>query len=307
VPLASALCGVLGLALSASVAGSSTPPAATAAQVSKLVVAAAKITTLSAAVSAELPHSSTDFSWSDYPQITPEVASDCLTVTACVYGDTSSSKVIVLYGDSHALMWLPAIAPVASADKFKLVLLWVGLCPAATLSVYFPTFDYPSACNTDRSQFISDIKGLDPVAVVIGERTTQINRTATAFVTSAQWKAGLETTIDHIKSRTTKVIVLEDTPFFDAGGPVCLSEHPSRVRSCAIPFPNPEAPGLQSAEQAAARATSSLYVKTQGWFCTKTCSAVIGNFIPFIDTQHISFAYAQYLDGVMGNALKPDL
>jgi hypothetical protein len=34
---------------------------------------------------------------------------------------------------------------------------------------------------------------------------------------------------------------------------------------------------------------------------------VIGSFIVFIDTGHLSFSYAQYLSDVMGTALKRDL
>jgi hypothetical protein len=113
----------------------------------------------------------------------------------------------------------------------------------------------------------------------------------------------LITTINDVKGPHTKVVVLEDTTTFDESVPQCFAKYPTKVRSCSVPFPNPAHRGLQNAEQSAASATDALYVKTQGWFCTTRCSAVIGTYIPYIDANHVSFAYAQYLQVVMADAL----
>jgi hypothetical protein len=298
---------ILVVMVPATASGSSSPSPATNAQVTKLVAESVKVTRVSATIARDLPTATEDFSWSNYPTLDPDGDSKCVTVTACVYGDTSSSKVVVLYGDSHALMWLPAIAPVASAKKLKLVVLWQGVCPAADLSVYIPTFGYPSLCNASRQQFITEINGLRPMTIIIAERTSSIPSSAKTDFTSAQWKAGLEKTIGLLKPSGAKVALIEDTPVFNSYVPVCLSQHSTAVKSCSVAYPNPKHPGLQSAEQAAATATHSLYVATKSWFCTTRCPAVIGTYIPFIDDNHVSFAYAQYLQGVMGTALRSDL
>jgi hypothetical protein len=303
----SALCATLAIAVPATSAESTAAKPATAAQVTKLVAAAANIKQLSTKVAEELSGATNDFSWTNYPNLESSGASDCVNATDCVYGDTTSKEVVVLYGDSHAVMWLPALVPVAVADKFKLILIWQGACSVADLNIYAPVFGYPAICNADRVDYVKDIQVLDPNVVIVAERTADVASSATKLFTAAQWKAGLETTINQIKSTKTKVIVLEDTPLFNASVPTCLARYSSKIRQCAVAYPNPRAPGLESAEQAAAKATHSLYVKTQGWFCTKTCSAVIGSYIPFIDDNHVSFAYASYLSGVMGVAIKTDL
>ena len=48
----------------------------------------------------------------------------------CTYGDRSSSKTIVLYGDSHAAQWFPALEKIANENGFKLVSLTKSACPA---------------------------------------------------------------------------------------------------------------------------------------------------------------------------------
>ena len=48
----------------------------------------------------------------------------------CTYGNKSSNKTIVLYGDSHAAQWFPALEKLATARGFKLVSLTKSACPA---------------------------------------------------------------------------------------------------------------------------------------------------------------------------------
>jgi hypothetical protein len=276
----------------------------TATQVARLVSASAKIKTVSAAIASQLPDAAADFSWSDYPALTPDAGASCNTLTACVYGDTTSHKVMVLFGDSHALMWLPAIDPVATAKGYKLIVLWQGVCPVSDVSIWAPQFNDPAACNTWRAQMVSLINGLHPAVVVLAERTTDLFAARERYFTSAQWKAGLLTTLKQLKSSRTKVALIEDTPYFDSQVPACLAQNPSKVALCDVAYPNPQWPGFQAAEQAAAKSTGVLFVKAIPWVCTKTCSAIIGNYVPYIDSNHISFAYAQYLSGVMGDTIK---
>jgi hypothetical protein len=299
------LVGVLSMTFSVVTAGSSSPKPATLVQVEALVKDSANINTLTSTVERKVVAAPNDFSWSNYPEITNTLSS-CATLTACVYGDASSSKTIVLFGDSHALMWLPAIAPVAVAKNYKVIVIWVGNCPPADLSVYFPQYGFPLGCNEWRAKMIGLIQSIHPQLVILGEHTTDLPSSATTDFTNAQLKSGLIKTINQLKSSKTKVAVLEDTVQFDVAVPKCLSRFATSVKSCGVAFPNPKFPGLQTGEEEAAAATKSLLVKTQDWLCTKTCSAVIGNYIPYIDLGHVSFSYAAYLSGVMGQALKPD-
>ena len=105
------------------------------------------------------------------------------------------------------------------------------------------------------------------------------------------------------KSATTKVVVLEDTASFPQNVPVCLSKHMTAVQKCSVQWSMTK-PGLQASQQAAANATGSLFVQTDKWFCTKTCSPVIGNFLVYPDGNHISASYSAYLSGVLATALQ---
>lgn len=295
---------VLSVLIPATWSGATATPA-TATQVQRDVAASTKVTRLTPLLRADVLSAAGDFSWSNYPTLSSVSGSACDAVTACVYGDTSSKRSIVLFGDSHALMWLPAIVPFAETNKLRVVVLWQGACPPGTVSVYAPAYAYPDLCNIWRSQMITAIKTLDPVAVLLAARTTAIESAPGVYFTNAQWEAGLVTTIDELASPTTKVAVIEDTVAFNESVPACLSLHPTTVQRCAVHYPNVRHPGLQAGEAAAAAKTKALFIATRSWFCTTVCPAVIEDYIPFVDTNHVSFRYARFLSGVMGDQLKP--
>src|ERR1019366_9929193 len=60
----------------------------------------------------------------------------CLTMTSCVYGSTTAKRMIVLFGDSHAWMWVSAVNPIAVKDQYKLVLLYQNDCSAANVTFW---------------------------------------------------------------------------------------------------------------------------------------------------------------------------
>jgi len=276
-------------------------------QVVSLVAGSASITTVSRAVLSALPSASADFSGRKYPAKLPaEALTACLTATACVYGKTTSKRVVVLYGDSHALMWLPALVPLASTLGVKLVLLWEGMCPPGRLSVYGPSFGLPASCDTNRPKMISVIVGLHPALVILSESTQTNQAPSNTPFTVEQWRRGLVTSIQQIRSTGTKVAILEDIPAFNQAVPRCLAANLTSVERCRITYPNLQRPGLVAAEIAAASDTKSTFVPTHQFFCASAkCFPIIGSMITYVDDNHVSFTYAKYLSAVMLEELSP--
>src|SRR3954452_23671293 len=54
----------------------------------------------------------------------------------CVYGDPRSSTTVVLFGDSHALHFFPALRRVAERRDWRFVSLTKSGCPPAEVDVY---------------------------------------------------------------------------------------------------------------------------------------------------------------------------
>lgn len=229
----------------------------------------------------------------------------CPLLSSCVFAAKASATTIVLYGDSHAMMWLPALVPVAQRAHDRLVLVWRPGCPDATVSTWNPnTHSVDAACAKFRSGVIAAIKKFAPRFVLLADRTSDIPGPNNKPTTNAAWQAGLTQTIAALKSTKTKVAVIGDVTAFTVPLPDCLAASPTKVQACSAPNPNPKTYQHFAAEQAAATAQGVTYVNPQPWLCTSTCSPVIGHQLAYFDNLHVSATYAEFLSTVFGAALK---
>lgn len=281
-------------------ASSATKPG-TPAQVAHLVAVSHSITKVSQVVAAQL----TD------PKLRPEnlypvVAHGCDTTGQCVFGKRTSKHVVVLFGDSHALMWLPALDWAMRQDRERLVLLWAPACPAADLTgfVYRGEIIPPnSKCTAWRARAVRAIVKLRPKAVLIGERTAGVAHSDGSSFTTAQWSTALQVTIHRLQSKATKMAVLEDIVFMDSLVPQCLAAYPTAVQTCSSPNPNLPRDGQEVAERAAAKATGATFIATRHWLCTTRCSPIVGDMVTYYNWSHVSAPYSAFLAEVMRTAV----
>ena len=278
------------------------PAPGSAAQVAKLVAAATKIEVLPNNLVPNLIQAGNDDANAYYPVTEP----GCSSMTQCVFGDPHSTHTVVLFGDSHALMWLTSFVPIASKDRFRLVLLWRASCPAAAVSVWDPAAQAISGgCNHYRAAEEALIRKVDPSLVLLASRTTGITGAGNRPISAPAWRAGLESTIASVKSKSTRVAVIGDIAAFNAVLPDCLAANPMHVQLCSVTDPNPKITGHFADEQAAAQAAHVPYVNPQPWLCTTVCSPVIGNMVSYYNNEHVSATYAAFLSGVWAMALRP--
>jgi hypothetical protein len=281
--------------------GNAAPAPGTATQVTSLVSASVKILKLSNTTVPSLSGAPTNTFGNTYPYTDPS----CSTMTRCDFGDLTSKKIVVLFGDSHARMWATSVIPELKVMKYKLVILWRGLCAAASLDMWNPiTNSIDPQCKAWRTQMINLIQGTHPSLVLVSNATSR-TATATTSISSADWTTGLVKTINALKSAATKVAVIGDPVSFTYDVPSCLATYPSKVQFCSVKSPNPSKPAHRSAEIAAAKDTSVPYIDTLSWLCRSSCSPVIGNMIVYSDSNHLTYTYAKYLSKVMGLKLKP--
>jgi SGNH domain (fused to AT3 domains) len=275
------------------------------AQVAALVAQSGRIAKLPPAAVPQLTAGGTDTAFRLYP-----TARGCSgSLVGCEFGDLSSSKIVVLFGDSHILMWLPAIVPAAIKAHIKIDLMYADDCPVALIgnfTIVPGSYGTLVGCEQWRNAATKVIHDLNPSAVIIGERTTLVfSEPQDIPYTPSQWQLALETTIVRLRTPTMKIAVMQDTNWFDVNPMQCLAANPNHVQACDEPFPNIKNPNHDHAEWHAAIATGTAYVFTRRWLCTAMCSPVIGSYITNYDNGHLSATYAAYLSIVVGKALAP--
>ena len=281
------------------------PTPGTATQISSHIASSAKITSIPKDLSPPLDEMSYDIMANTKYHASGQ---GCPTVSpSCTYGNKTSKHLVVLFGDSHAWMWLAAVNPAVRRNNFRLQLLWRAGCPVATLP------QFPNAiCNQWRSSTVALIRSEKPTLVLLSERTSHIHTAPSIFMTGAEWTAGLETTIAALKTATTNVAVIGDIPVYvDTLNPVkCLGLFPTAVKKCSTSRLNslPDWADASAAEKAAAVHEGAGFIDPKPWLCGEsTCYEIVGKTSVYYDWSHIAATYSGYLAGVMGSKLHPFL
>jgi peptidoglycan/LPS O-acetylase OafA/YrhL len=233
-------------------------------------------------------------------------------VLPCTFGDTSAHRTVVLFGDSHATMWFPALDAIANSRHWRLVVWTKATCPPVEVSLFSPDLgrEY-SECDYWRSEAMARIAALRPMAVVLGIAP---NYDAPYGVPEdgPAWLAGLSRAVRAIEATGAKAVLVGPVPSPGSVVPDCLSAHLYDVPVCDVtPRDTHEGPGLvgydKRGDAAAARAVERAggsFVDVEPWFCTSaTCPVIVGNLLVFRDNSHLTVPYATYLAPVLSDEL----
>jgi peptidoglycan/LPS O-acetylase OafA/YrhL len=209
------------------------------------------------------------------------------TSAICRMGERSSRKLIVLMGDSHAMMWLPAILEMARHDHWAVVpLLRLGCTPGNWSSIYGR-----EACQDWYRWAIREIGRLRPrvtlIAGSIDDRQTPATRAAIEGVVAAA---------QALEARGS-VAVIGDPEGLDRDPVDCVLSRHASMATCTTTWP---LRSLAAYDEVARRVTDlgAGFLRTRGFVCfERRCPAVIGNTIAWVDTNHVSAAYSAQIAG----------
>jgi hypothetical protein len=289
-------------------AGSSTTVVpGTHAQVLALVAAASRITTLPTDLTPTLENVSSDFASPLLYDAGCEPSLAQSTVPACVFGDTSGSRTMVLYGDSHSEMWFDAFENIASSIGWRLVVLTKPYCPPESVSFASPIENgLYTQCTAWHHFAEARIRSLDPSLVVV---TGELSAPApgTPSFTPQTWQAGETKTLKLVGGAGTQEVVLGNIANINVDGPTCLARYESDVQKCSLPAAKLGNLPYYQAERAAAVAVGGRYINVLPWLCSSVCSAVIGNYNVYFNQYHLTATYVTYLTQVLHDALAPSI
>ena len=215
-----------------------------------------------------------------------EAGPDADRVDPCVFGDRASALDVVLWGDSHAGMWVPALAEIALRRHWRLQFFGKPRCPAVDLRS-------PDVCERFRAYVIGRIRAVRPELVVI----TNASQGA-----AGPWEAGWYRTLTTVRPAAGRLVVLGDTPVLDTG-PECLADHARDVAACFTPRRAATVHVWNRAEENAARHAGAHYISVLPWLCSAVCTPVIKDVVVYRNRFQLTATYARRLSGVLDEAL----
>ncbi|MFB9361038.1 acyltransferase family protein [Actinoplanes nipponensis] len=228
--------------------------------------------------------------------------------TPCAYGDLTSPTTVVLFGDSHAGHWFPALEKIALDRRWKLVVVTKSACSAADVVIYEDALKRRfTECVQWRRSAWRYIRSLRPAKVVMASTMPNSPLLDVTGSLDDAWTAAWRRSIDAVRGPGTEVYYVNDTPWQARNVPDCLSAHlddPSacaRSRADAVQFRSRRALITR-----AARAEGATVIDPLPWLCTATaCPVIVGNLLVYKDQHHITTAYSRLLAPLLAEKLKP--
>jgi hypothetical protein len=207
----------------------------------------------------------------------------------CEYGDTSSERTIVLYGDSHAAQWFPALDLIGQRKGIKIVSLTKSACPSAEVIKELSSQYVIEDCQAFRDSSVARINKIKPLAVIL---TGMQPFTAPYSDESAKswWLAGEKVLFNRIKGATQYPIYITDTPLPRVDIPDCLVAGRGDACDTARPIDAEVATGL-------------IAINPTPWLCADKCPAVVDGIIAYRDQSHLTVAMSKHLSSKLEIAL----
>lgn len=230
----------------------------------------------------------------------------------CVFGDPKAGTTVVLFGDSHAAQWFPALETLAKQHHWKLVSLTKSACPVASVLPINLQLGRPyTECAEWREQTLARIIALRPAMVVMGYyRYVSLSDDSIAPISEDDWRNGMHDTLARLDAASVPVTILRDNPRPGFDVPTCLARQaklPWRALDCNFT----RQPSLDSLEygltrEAARNLTHVAFVDMSDDICaTANCNPVDSQsgVVWFRDDHHLTTAAVRQLAPHLSDAL----
>lgn len=207
----------------------------------------------------------------------------------CTYGDKSSNKTIVLYGDSHAAQWFPALEKLANENGLKLISLTKSACPAPEVRKVQIGAYKNRDCFEWRENSIKRMQQMKPAAIILSG--FQHFDVPDNFPSRQSWWAeGQKLAYAHLVGASSKLIYISDTP------------HPKRdIPNCLAANGGAECDDTEKSDPQISG--GFIEVNPTPWLCTNECPAVVNGIVAYRDASHISVAMSRSLSLELGGVL----
>ena len=227
-----------------------------------------------------------------------------VTAKECAYGDTASGRLIVLFGDSHAAQWFPALQEISLRNHWRLEVLTKKGCPTADIPIADPARG--PECGPWRTSVLARLADEHPALVIMSAYRYNTTSAAIGSNPDEVWRNGMQSTLDRIRPLAANVLLLGDTPTPLNDVPGCVASHLRRVADCMNPRSAAIKPARLGVEVDVAAAHDAAFVATGDWLCTSSeCPVVIGNLLVYRDNSHITTAASMWLAPYLEAAVKP--
>ncbi|MEQ9337803.1 MAG: acyltransferase family protein [Miltoncostaeaceae bacterium] len=228
------------------------------------------------------------------------IEQDDLRSPACVYGDPRGRATMVLFGDSFAMQYFPALNRIAKARNWRFVVLTKSGCTPADVAMYNSQFRRRyTECERWRRHTLVRIARERPSLVIVGNSdlhlTMQDGERLDREPAARALQAGLVRTLRTLRRTRAQVAVIRGNPRSGKDVRGCVSSSLRNLERCAFS----KSRGYQHRQvnvRAARAVRGARLIDPSGVLCPgRLCPAVIGNVLVYRNSDHITATYIDTL------------
>lgn len=219
----------------------------------------------------------------------------------CLFGDPHGKRTMILFGDSHAMMYFPPLEGIAKRNHWRLIALNKAECTPALVEVRSMIADREySQCDVWREGALERIEAAAPGSIVVVASDTAYvpygpdGEELHGKAAGEAMEAGYIATLKRLHEAGMRTVVMTDAPAAPDEIPACVSEHLHQLEDCS--FPDSRGWNQEFEVRAAHRAPGAHLISLIAEICPDgTCRAVIGNALTYRDDSHLSATFARTL------------
>lgn len=221
----------------------------------------------------------------------------------CYFGATQNPRsTVVLYGDSHAAEWFPAMEQIAAAQHWKLItIVKPGCTPLNLKEDISPLIE--RVCDQWRRRSIGEIQQLHPDLVVVSSASLHPGANERMVTDVAAWQQAARDTFAELAQTRTNVRFIRDTPHADYNVLECLaqSEWDGRTQCAAVQPAAALYPDIYAAEVRGAAGIDNLgFIDLSDAMCGPgQCYLEVGGTVVYRDMDHLTATYNRSLAGLL--------
>jgi hypothetical protein len=236
---------------------------------------------------------SVDFSSTDTPE--------------CIAGNTSSKKVIVLYGDSHASMWMSALDQLGKKYGYKVQLFAKLACPLVEVPIWSYQLNRPfTECTQWQQKVYPLIDALNPEIIIVTDqwKPAVVDGKKSDFDTPFMWEREFPIAMARVAKMAKKVFVIGNNPSLTQDPVDCASKPNVNLALCSAGRTQADNAKFNVIEAKATKNVGGIYIDTVAWACTDSlCPIVINSKLAYFDQWHFSENYVRFLTPALDNKL----
>jgi hypothetical protein len=221
----------------------------------------------------------------------------------CPRGDPDADRSIVVFGNSHARMWIPAFDKIGAELGYTTYYFVKPNCAASLVTVgeLVPGSPAWQECDDFRAWALDQIASLHPSLVVVASSgpnpvlyDSSGNRIPKDGIDEAV-HAGYVDLFTRLSTTSDHAVLLRDVPKSETLPDECLTTSGNDLGDCLF-TPLPASVNDADISVAAADEAGTDVVDPTPWICWDgSCPAVIGNVLPYRDRGHLTTVYAESL------------